>query len=123
MWCALMLRIGVKNMTKIDFTVQELHQFGLPYEEGMPVTPELAKQSKQIYERFHDKYLSLRNEIVSDEELRYAFIAYDMSLEYFYKQAKTMVRYGNSDSISIFSYYLEYNDCYALLRDAINKGA
>ena len=49
MWCALMLRIGVKNMTKIDFTMSDLQPMSLGYEEGQDVTPEVLKRAEKAH--------------------------------------------------------------------------
>lgn len=55
------------------------------------------------------------------DEARYAFIYHNMSLEYFAKQAKLMVRADNYNSLDIFCNYLEYIDSYnelsALIRN------
>lgn len=54
MWCALMLRIGVRNMTKVDFTMADLQPMSLGYEEGQDVTPEVLKRAEKAYQYFHN---------------------------------------------------------------------
>ena len=53
MWCALMLRIGVKNMTKNDFTMADLQPMSLGYEEGQDVTPEVLKRAEKVLSLIH----------------------------------------------------------------------
>lgn len=89
-------------MAKIDFTVQDLQSVKLGYSEGMAVNEDVLRKANRAYRLFHDKYLSIKDQIKDFDEARYAFIYHDMSLEYFAKQAKLMVRAGNSDSLDIF---------------------
>ncbi len=112
MWCVLMLRIGVKLMTKVDFTMADLQSTLLRYSEGMPVNEAVLRQADRAYKLFHDKYLSIKDQIKDFDEARYAFIYHDMSLEYFAKQAELMVRAGNHNSLDILANYVEYTDSY-----------
>ena len=59
-------------MAQVDFTVADLEQFKLPYEEGMAITDELSKKIERIYHHFHERFLSLENEARADEHLSYA---------------------------------------------------
>lgn len=104
-----------------DLTIQDLQPMALGYQEGQDVTPELLKHVERVYQFYHDKYLSVKDDLFYDEELRSALIAHDVSLEFFVNQARSMVRYGRTDGLDIFSYYLEYNDSYAELRDVLNR--
>ncbi len=104
-----------------NLRIKDLQPMALGYEEGQDVTPALLKQVEKVYQFYHDKYLSIKDEAFQDEKLRFALIAHDVSLEYFVAQARSMVRYGRTDSLDIFSYYLEYNDSYDYLRDVLNN--
>lgn len=112
-------------MAKIDFTMADLQSVKLGYSEGMPVNEDVLRKANCAYKLFHDKYLSIKDQIKDFDEARYAFIYHDMSLEYFAKQAKLMVRAGNSDSLDIFGNYLEYIDSYnellALVKNDYNS--
>lgn len=99
-------------MAKIDFTMADLQSVKLGYSEGMPVNEDVLRRANRAYKLFHDKYLSIKDQIKDFDEARYAFIYHDMSLEYFAKQAELMVRAGSSDSLDIFGNYLEYIDSY-----------
>lgn len=121
MWCALMLRIGVRNMTKVDFTMADLQPMSLGYEEGQDVTPEVLKRAEKAYQYFHNKYLELVASGV-DKELRDLLIFHDASLEDFVGRVRHVVKSGYYyDSMGVFSVYLEYNDTYAELRDYLNS--
>ncbi|WP_446864279.1 hypothetical protein [Leuconostoc citreum] len=102
-------------------SITDLQPIALGYEEGQDVTPELLKRAERVYQAYHDKYLSIKDEAFKNEKLRSALISHDVSLEFFVNQARSMVRYGRTDSLDIFSYYLEYNDGYGYLRDVLNK--
>lgn len=120
MWCALMLRIGVKIMTKIDFTMADLQPMSLGYEEGQDVTQEVLKRAEKAYQYFHNKYLELVASGV-EPELRDLLIGHDASLEDFVGRVRQVVKSGYYyDSMGVFSVYLEYNDTYAELRDYLN---
>ena len=121
MWCALMLRIGVKIMTKIDFTMADLQPMSLGYEEGQDVTLEVLKRAEKAYQYFHNKYLELVASGV-EPELRDLLIGHDASLEDFVGRVRQVVKSGYYyDSMGVFSVYLEYNDTYAELRDYLNS--
>lgn len=108
-------------MTKVDFTMADLQSKMLGYSEGMLVNEDVLQKENRAYQLFHDKYLAIKDQIKDFDEARYAFIYHDMSLEYFSKQAKLMVRAGNYNSLDIFGNYLEYIDSYndlsALIRN------
>lgn len=121
MWCALMLRIGVKIMTKIDFTMADLQPMALGYEEGQDVTREVLKRAEKAYHYFHNKYLELVASGV-EPELRDLLIGHDASLEDFVGRVRQVVKSGYYyDSMGVFGVYLEYNDTYAELRDYLNS--
>ncbi|WP_273715559.1 hypothetical protein [Leuconostoc mesenteroides] len=108
-------------MTKVDFTMADLQSTMLGYSEGMLVNEDVLRKANRAYQLFHDKYLAIKDQIKDFDEARYAFLYHDMSLEYFAKQAKLMVRAGNYNSLDIFGNYLEYIDSYndlsALIRN------
>lgn len=108
-------------MTKVDFTMADLQSTMLGYSEGMLVNEDVSRKANRAYQLFHDKYLAIKGQIKDFDEARYAFLYHDMSLEYFAKQAKLMVRAGNYNSLDIFGNYLEYiesyNDLSALIRN------
>lgn len=108
-------------MTKVDFRMADLQTTMLGYSEGMLVNEDVLRKANRAYKIFHDKYLTIKDQIKDFDEARYAFIYHDVSLEYFAKQAKLMVRAGNYNSLDIFGNYLEYIDSYnelsALIRN------
>ncbi|CAM3168652.1 hypothetical protein LEGA110927_09100 [Leuconostoc gasicomitatum] len=95
-------------MAQIDFTVADLEQFKLPYEEGMAITEELSKKVERIYHHFHKRFLLLENEARADEHLSYALFSFDTALEAFSIVAKNMVRSGKTSSGDITGVYYEY---------------
>lgn len=106
----------VKNLT-----IKDLQPMALGYEEGQYVTPKLLKQVERVYQFYHDKYLSVKDKLFHDEELSFALIAHDVSLEFFVNQVRVMVRDGRTDSSDIFRYFLEYIDSYNKLRDVLER--
>lgn len=103
-------------MTKVDFTLEDIAQFKLPYEEGMSVTHELSKKIDRIYHYFHERFLSLENEARADEQLSYALFSFDTALEAFSIVVKNMVRSGKTNGVDITSVYYEYQDNYTSFR-------
>lgn len=108
-------------MAKIDFTMTDLQATRLGYEEGQDVTLEVLKRAEKAYRVFHDKYSSLKAQLIGLPDIHYYFIAHDTSLEYFYNRAKNMVAHGTTDSLDIFGCYLEYIDTYNELFDLIKN--
>lgn len=112
---------GIRNMTKVDFTMADLQPMSLGYEEGQDVTPEVLKRAEKAYQYFHNKYLELVASGV-DKELRDLLIFHDASLEDFVGRVRQVAKSGYYyDSMGVFSVYLEYNDTYAELRDYLNS--
>ncbi|MGR8827555.1 hypothetical protein N2E09_08045 [Leuconostoc citreum] len=103
-------------MEHIDFILEDIEQFKLPYEEGMSVTNELSKKIERIYHHFHERFLSLENEARADEQLSYALFSFDTALEAFSIVAKNMVRSGKTDSADVTGVYYEYIDNYTSFR-------
>ena len=108
-------------MTKVDFTMADLEQFKLPYEEGTPVTDELSKKVMRIYHHFHERFLPLENEARSDEHLSYALFSFDTALEAFSIVAKNMVRSGKTNGSDITGVYYEYQDNYTSFRHLLYR--
>ncbi|WP_099044471.1 hypothetical protein [Leuconostoc citreum] len=108
-------------MAKIDFTMADLQVTMLRYSEGMSVNEDVLSKANRAYKLFHDKYLAIKDQIKDFDEARYAFIFHDMSLEYFAKQAKLMVRAGNHNSLDILANYVEYTDSYNKLSALIRN--
>ena len=121
MWCALMLRIGVRLMTKVSIKIADLQPMSLGYEEGQDVTREVLQRANKAYQYFHNKYLELVASGV-EPELRDLLIGHDASLEDFVGRVRQVVKSGYYyDSMGVFGVYLEYNDTYAELRDYLNS--
>lgn len=108
-------------MTKVDFTMADLQRTMPGYSEGMLVNEDVLRKANRAYQLFHDKYLAIKDQIKDIQKARYAFLYHDMSLEYFAKQAKLMVRAGNYNSLNIFGNYLEYIDIYNDLSELIRN--
>ena len=121
MLCALMLRVGVRLVTKVNVKMADLQPMSLGYEEGQDVTREVLQRADKAYQYFHNKYLELVASGV-ESELRDLLIGHDASLEDFVGRVRQVVKSGYYyDSMGVFSVYLEYNDTYAELRDYLNS--
>ncbi|WP_349535438.1 hypothetical protein [Leuconostoc citreum] len=109
-------------MVKIDFTMADLQATRLGYEEGQDVTPEVLKRAGKAYHFFHEKFLEIKAQYSAvSVDVWEAFLAHDISLEFFAMQARAMVRDGRTDDFDIFGHYLEYIDSYRDLYDLIKQ--
>ncbi|MCK8605649.1 hypothetical protein LNP18_05975 [Leuconostoc citreum] len=109
-------------MVEIDFTMADLQATRLGYSEGQDVTPDVLKRAEKAYQVFHGKFLAMKSYYSEvPNEVTFAFISHDTSLEFFYYNAKSMVARGATDSLDIFGCYLEYIDSYNALYDLIKQ--